>query len=203
MSSEHSPFLLIVSAPSGCGKTTLLKELFSRVDGLGMSISHTTRKPRGDEICGVDYHFIDHADFNDNISQGFFVEHATVHGNFYGTSFDSIRTQLESGLDVVLDIDVQGMAKVISASTFDVVSVFILPPDLSVLEGRLRNRKTDSEIEIQQRLANAVSEMGQAYRYDYLLENNNFDVTLDKLAGLVSSERLRTARSKLLTRFLL
>lgn len=201
MSSDHTPFLIVVSAPSGCGKTTLLKSLFSRVSGLGMSISHTTRKPRSSEFSGVDYHFIDQSLFSQMITDGQFVEHASVHGNFYGTSFTSIQNQLDVGLDVVLDIDVQGMCEVKSSNKFDFVSIFILPPDMFELESRLRNRKTDSDVVIRQRLVNAVSEIKQAPLYNYMLLNQNFEVALEKLVAFVSAERMRTSRSLLLDRF--
>ena len=195
MSSDHTSFLFVVSAPSGCGKTTLLKALLNRVSELGMSVSHTTRKPRVGELDSIDYHFIDRMQFTQMLTQGMFIEHATVHGNMYGTSFLSIQNQLDSGLDVVLDIDIQGMASVKAKSQFDIVSLFIIPPSLADLESRLRNRKLDTDFVIKQRLANSVIEIQQARTYDYILLNQDFDAALDGLVAIVLSERSRSSRS--------
>lgn len=198
MSSDHTPFLLIVSAPSGCGKTTLLRELFKRVDGLGVSISHTTRESRSGENDGVDYHFVDRDLFSQMQRVDQFVESASVHGNLYGTARSSINQLLDGGLDAVLDIDVQGMKEVKSSSLFDVVTVFILPPDINELEVRLRNRQSDSNTVIKRRLENAVSEIAQAHLYDYLVLNRQINEAAIQLANIVLAERTRTSRSLLL-----
>ena len=195
---DHTPFLLIISAPSGCGKTTLLKELFKRVSGLGLSISHTTRKIRDGETEGVDYHFIDRTRFYQMQKACQFIESASVHGNLYGTARSSINQVLDGGLDVVLDIDVQGMKEVISSSGFDVVSVFILPPSLGELEVRLRNRQSDSGAVIKQRLENAVGEIDKAHFYDYLVLNQQINEAAERLAAIVLAERACTLRSFLL-----
>ena len=194
MLSKHKPFLFIVSAPSGCGKSTLLRGLFSKVSGLSMSVSFTTRAPRAGELDGIDYHFIKPAMFLTMQEDNRFVEYATVHANFYGTSIDSINSILDDGLDVVLDIDVQGMAKVKSSGLFDVVTLFILPPDIDELESRLRKRKTDSDDVISVRLNNAFSEMEQSHHYDYIIVNRDLNTACDQLAAIVISERLRSSR---------
>lgn len=194
MLSKHKPFLFIVSAPSGCGKSTLLRGLFSEVSGLSMSVSYTTRAPRAGELDGIDYHFIKPAMFLTMQEDNRFVEYATVHANFYGTSIDSINSILDDGLDVVLDIDVQGMAKVKSSGLFDVVTLFILPPDIDELESRLRKRKTDSDDVISVRLNNALSEMEQSHHYDYIIINRDLNTACDQLAAIVISERLRSSR---------
>ena len=201
MSSDHTPFLLVVSAPSGCGKTTLLKSLFKKVSGLGISVSHTTRKPRPGERDGVDYHFVDQTVFSHMQNAGQFVEFASVHGNLYGTSRTSIKHLLEDGLDVVLDIDVQGMDKVKSMHQFDVVTVFILPPDLDELKVRLQKRQTDSETVIRLRLENAVSEINQSRCYDYIVLNHSVDLAKENLAAIVMSERSCASRTRLLERY--
>ena len=198
MSSDHTPFLFIISAPSGCGKTTLLKELFKCVCGLGISISHTTRNPRPGEEAGVDYHFIDRTHFLQMQDAGQFVESASVHGNFYGTAINSIEKLVNDGFDVVLDIDVQGMKQVKSSSQFDVVTVFILPPSIKELEIRLRNRQSDSDSVIKKRLDNAANEIAQAYLYDYLILNDQISDATVKLATIIMAERARTSRSFLL-----
>lgn len=201
MSSDHTPFVLVVSAPSGCGKTTLLKSLFEKLDGLGMSVSHTTRKPRSSERDGIDYHFVEQAVFSKMQKTGQFVEFASVHGNLYGTSRTSIKQLLDDGLDVVLDIDVQGMNEVKSMDQFDVVTVFILPPDLDELETRLRNRQTDSEAVIILRLENAVSEIKYSHLYDYIILNQYLEVACENLVAIVLSERTRSSRTLLLERY--
>ena len=202
MSSDHTPFVLVVSAPSGCGKTTLLKSLFERVGGLGISVSHTTRKPRSNERNGVDYHFVESTVFSKMRKSGQFVEFAHVHDNFYGTSRTSIKQLLDNGLDVVLDIDVQGMNEVKSMGQFDVVTVFILPPDLDELEVRLRNRQTDSEDVIKLRLENAVSEIKHSHLYDYTILNQYLEVACKNLVAIVLSERARSSRTLLFERYL-
>lgn len=194
MSSDHTPFLLVVSAPSGCGKTTLLKALFEKVDDLKMSVSHTTRTPRFGELDGVDYYFISTSSFTQKQNAGEFVEYASVHGNSYGTSKTSIVQHLDNGFDVVLDIDVQGMDEVKSSDLFDLVTVFIMPPSLDELESRLRSRRTDTEAVIRRRMENSVSEIKKAHLYDYIIVNDNLTVALEKLAAIVLSERLRSTR---------
>ena len=198
MSSNHSPFLLVVSAPSGCGKTTLLKRLFERVAGLGISVSHTTRNRRSGEKDGIDYHFVVQTVFSQMQNDGQFVEYASVHGNSYGTSRASIRQLLDEGLDVVLDIDVQGMKEVKATAQFDVVTVFILPPDMVELESRLRSRQTDSDAAIKYRLENATVEIAHSHLYDYIILNRCLDLACENLAAIVLSERLRTSRTPLL-----
>ena len=194
MSSDHTPFLLVVSAPSGCGKTTLLKGLFENVDGLGVSVSHTTRKPRSGEKDGVDYHFVSQPCFTQMQNAKQFVESACVHDNSYGTSRGSIVQLLDDGFDVVLDIDVQGMEEIISTGMFDLVSVFIMPPSMDELESRLRKRQTDSDTVIRRRLENAVSEIRKAHLYDYIVVNDNLSAARENLAAIVLAERSRASR---------
>jgi guanylate kinase len=198
MLSDHTPFLLIISAPSGCGKTTLLKELFKIIDGLGISVSHTTRPPRDGEADGVDYHFVTPAGFSKMVDTGKFVEHASVHGNSYGTSCSSISQLLEDGLDVVLDIDVQGMSDVKASGQFDIVTIFILPPSMIELESRLRKRQTDTDEVINKRLDNAVDEISHSHLYDYIILNQDIAVASEKLAAIVLAERSRSSRTHLL-----
>ena len=158
--------LIVLSAPSGCGKTTMVQRLMQSLPGLVFSVSHTTRAPRGREVDGVDYHFVDVATFlalRDQQPSGF-LEWAEVHGNYYGTSVNAVQQQLVVGNDVLLDIDVQGAAQVRAHGK--PVTVFIAPPSLDVLEQRLRGRGTESEATIDKRLRNARQEMAAVGDYD-------------------------------------
>ncbi len=193
--SKHKPFLLVFSAPSGCGKTTLLNKLREKFPGIGFSVSHTTRPRRRGEVDGVDYHFVDQDKFKQMRDAGLFVESATVHLNSYGTTFAAIDTLLAAGNDVILDIDVQGMRRLQAANHYDFVSIFIMPPGLDELSSRLRLRDTDSEQVIKQRLANAVAEIKAAPLYDYNVVNDDLENAFTELSAIITAERLRTSRN--------
>ncbi|MEJ2463517.1 MAG: guanylate kinase [Candidatus Thiodiazotropha sp.] len=182
--------LYILSAPSGAGKTSLLKALRERDGDLHVSVSHTTRPMRPGEEDGVHYHFVEKAAFLAKVEQGDFLEHAEVFGNYYGTDEASVRTQLEAGQDTVLEIDWQG-AQQVRKRFPDAVSIFILPPSPEALHERLSNRGQDSEEVIQGRMRQAVSEMSHYAEFDYLVFNDDFDQALSELAAIVSSQRLR------------
>lgn len=174
--------LFIFSAPSGTGKTTLVKELLGRFDNLVFSISHTTRKPRSGEVHGKDYFFTDKAQFMDMVASGQMLEWAQVHDNCYGTSKIFVQEQLAAGKSVLLDIDVQGGRQIMD-SGLDPVSVFIMPPSLEVLEQRLRGRGTDAEDVILKRLENAKTEVAQKSFYTHVVVN---DVLADAVAELIA-----------------
>jgi guanylate kinase len=186
--------LFVVSAPSGAGKTTLLKRVMSALPGLVFSISHTTRQPRQGEQDGVDYHFVSQAQFLDMIDRELFLEYAEVHDNFYGTSKDAIGLQLEDGLDVVLDIDVQGAAILRKKGQPEAAHIFISPPDLSELERRLRGRGSESEESVKLRLINAATEIKSAAEYEYLIINDNVDEAANLLSSIILAERARAHR---------
>ena len=156
--------LFIITAASGTGKTSLVKQLLATTNDLTVSISHTTRAPRPGEIDGHHYHFIDKEVFVSAIGEGKFLEHAEVFGNYYGTAEASVRAQLEAGIDVILEIDWQGALQVKKIFT-DATMIFILPPSLSTLRQRLAGRAQDSAEVIEQRLAGAVTEMAQLCDY--------------------------------------
>lgn len=190
--------LFILSAPSGTGKTTLLRKVMADVPGLAFSVSHTTRSPRSGEEDGVDYYFVSRGRFETMREQGAFLEWAEVHGNFYGTSGLSVFAQVSSGIDVVLDIDVQGAA-ILRASakipaTISAASIFIAPPSLQELERRLRGRGTDNEETILLRLRNAGREMQEALAYDYLVVNDTLEQAIDTVRAIVIAERSRGHR---------
>lgn len=185
--------LLIVSAPSGAGKTTLVRALLERDRRVVYSVSCTTRAPRAGERDGVDYLFVSDAAFRARIAAGEFLEHAEVHGHRYGTLRSWIDDQLHADRDVVLDIDTQGAAQVRTLMP-EAVSIFILPPDLTELEKRLRARGTDTDAVIQRRLAAARAEIARAPEYDYVIINKDLEVAIGDLAAVVQASRLRYAR---------
>jgi guanylate kinase len=187
--------LLIVSAPSGAGKTSLVAALLERDPQLVVSVSHTTRKRRATERDGVNYHFVDHAQFEQMAQAQEFLEHAEVFGNRYGTSVAAVEVQRQQGRDVILEIDFQGATQVRSRCP-DTVSVFILPPSTDALQSRLQGRGEDDENAIRERLAKARWEMSHYQDYDYLLVNDDFDQALAELACIVRSERLRLPRQQ-------
>jgi guanylate kinase len=182
--------LYIISAPSGAGKTSLVKALLERIDGVSVSVSHTTRTPRPGEVNGVDYHFVDREAFDSLVRKGEFLEHAQVFGNYYGTCRATLLERLEADEDVILEIDWQGARQVFEALP-QAVKVFILPPSREALYQRLTGRGQDSEEVIGRRMADAVSEMRHHDEYHYLIFNDNFDTALADLLALFRALRLR------------
>jgi guanylate kinase len=181
--------LFILSAPSGAGKTTILKKVMANVANLSFSISHTTRAPRKGEKNGVDYHFVTVAEFQAMREENLFLEWAEVHGNFYGTSRPAVLAQLECGQDIILDIDIQGAAIIAADSSIQGISVFVAPPTLAELEKRLRGRGTDSGETIELRLNNAEKEMNAAEKYDYLVINDDLEEAVSTLQSVIIAER--------------
>ncbi|MBA1146739.1 guanylate kinase [Ectothiorhodospiraceae bacterium WFHF3C12] len=182
--------LYIVSAPSGAGKTSLVKALVDTVPDIAVSVSHTTRSRRPKEEEGVDYHFIDEADFAAMVERGEFLEHARVFGNWYGTARSTVTENLEHGTDVLLEIDWQGAQQVREALP-EAISIFVLPPSRAELERRLRGRGQDSDAVIADRMAAAVEEMSHYAEYDYLIVNDSFGHALSDLMAIVHARRLR------------
>ncbi|MBQ0721786.1 MAG: guanylate kinase [Gammaproteobacteria bacterium] len=187
--------LFIVSAPSGAGKTSLVKALVDTLRGIEVSVSYTTRTQRNGEKPGADYHFTDAAGFQEIVDNDGFLEHATVFGNSYGTSRALVEEKLRQGVDVILEIDWQGALQV-RESMADCCTVFVLPPSKEVLEDRLRGRGQDSEEVIEKRMKTAVDEMSHYNEYDYLVVNDKFDTALQELIAIVKCQRLSIQRSK-------
>ncbi len=187
-------FALVVSAPSGAGKTTLCRRLISEDPEISFSVSFTTRPPRPREKEGVDYFFVSEETFQKMIKEGAFLEWAKVHGHYYGTSKDQVLKALESGQDILLDIDVQGAAQVKKTLGQDAVLVFVLPPSFEELERRLRRRSTESEMAIRQRLENAKQEITRAEEFEYLILNDNLETAFKDLKSILMAERQRTFR---------
>jgi guanylate kinase len=185
--------LYIVSAPSGAGKTSLVKALLEREPVLRLAVSFTTRPPRPGEEDGVHYHFVAAETFARMIDAGEFLEHAQVFGNRYGTAEKTVREELDRGRDLLLEIDWQG-AQQVRRRFPSAVSIFVMPPSAEALEQRLRGRGQDSDQVIAGRMAEARSEMSHYGEYEYLVINDVFDTALDDLGCLVRAERLRRSR---------
>ena len=184
--------LFVVSAPSGAGKTSLLRELLATDPQLALSVSHTTRAMRPGEQDGVHYHYVDVPSFEKLVEQGVFVEHARVFDNYYGTSEAALRDQLSAGRDTVVEIDWQG-ARQVRERFPDAVSIFIAPPSIAALRERLSGRGQDSEEIIERRMRDAQAELSHYPEYDYLVINDDFQQALVELAAIVRAQRLRVA----------
>lgn len=180
--------LFIVAAPSGAGKTSLVKALVQQDPTITLSVSHTTRAPRPGEIDGQDYWFVSQEQFAQMRDESEFLESATVFDNSYGTSAKAVQAQLEKGLDVILEIDWQGAQQVRKNNT-DCKSIFILPPSKQALEQRLRGRGQDSDEIIARRMRDAENEMSHYIEFDYLIVNDDFDQALAELSSVISSQR--------------
>jgi len=197
MSDAHAPAtvpgtLFVVAAPSGAGKSTLVNALLEREPAISLSISHTTRPPRVGEEYGRHYYFVERSDFAREIEQGIFLEHAEVHGNFYGTSRRTVEEKLKIGSDVLLEIDWQG-ARQVREGMGDCVSVFILPPSRIELERRLRGRGSDAPDVIERRLFNSREEIAHAHEFDYIIVNDRFEDALGDLVAIVRAVRQRSS----------
>ncbi len=185
--------LYIISAPSGAGKTSLVKQLVTDVNDLTVSISHTTRAQRPGEKQGQDYFFIDVDQFKTMLNESAFLEYAQVFDHFYGTSQQAVTDNLNNGIDVILEIDWQG-AQQIRTMLPDSISIFILPPSTQVLEQRLRNRGQDGEDIIARRMRDAVTEISHYPEFDYLVVNDDFNLALNELKSIIKSNRLTQNR---------
>ena len=186
--------LLVLSSPSGAGKTTLARRLLTTEPGLRMSVSVTTRKPRPGEVDGKDYHFIDAAEFKRLEAAGEVLEWAEVHGNSYATPRAAVLAALQAGEDMLFDIDWQGAKQLRERMGEDVVSVFILPPNGRALERRLRSRGQDTDEVMARRMAAAAAEIAHWTEYDYLIVNADLDASSAGLAAILAAERLKRSR---------
>ncbi len=176
--------LFIIAAPSGCGKTSLVKALLGSSSKLSVSVSHTTRKPRKGEINGENYHFVSKERFGEMISNNDFVEHAEVFGNMYGTARSNIKKKLDANIDIILEIDWQG-ARQVRENMPNSISIFILPPSKNVLLQRLTDRGQDDEETISKRMKNSESEMSHYDEFEYLVINDQFDSALNDLKAII------------------
>ena len=192
--------LFIIAAPSGCGKTSLVEALIKKTKNLCVSVSHTTRPPRPDEVNGINYYFVSINEFEEMIKNNAFVEHATVFDNHYGSSTKLIREKLDEGIDVILEIDWQG-ARQVKENMPNSISIFILPPSKEALLGRLQQRAQDDEITIKKRMSDAQNQMQHFNEFDYLVINDDFNSALNDLNLIIcrpdkASERFSLSLSE-------
>jgi guanylate kinase len=186
--------MLVLSSPSGAGKTTLSRMLREREPDILMSVSVTTRPKRPGEVAGTDYHFIDKTEFSLRLNRQELLESAKVFGHYYGTPRAPVEAALAAGNDVLFDIDWQGTQQLAERAPKDLVSIFILPPSTRELERRLRARAQDSEEEVARRMAKAADEMSHWAEYDYIIVNRDLDSSLSRIQAILQSERLRRER---------
>lgn len=179
--------LYVISAPSGAGKTSLVKALLDKRGDISVAVSHTTRSRRASETDGINYHFVSTAEFEELVEENAFIEHAMVFGNHYGTSKAEIEKQLSQGQHIILEIDWQGAAQ-IRKKIPECVSIFILPPSLNTLHTRLQDRGLDDESVISQRMDEAITEISHYGDFDFLLVNDNFEETLKDLINIVDTQ---------------
>ena len=193
--------MLVLSSPSGAGKTSISRRVLAQEPGLKMSVSMTTRTRRPGEAEGVDYQFVDLTTFNLMVNRREFLEYAKVFDNYYGTPRASVEKELAGGRDVLFDIDWQGTQTMAQAARDDLVSIFILPPSTAELERRLRTRARDSADEVARRMARAADEMSHWPEYDYVLVNRDLDESVARVRAILCAERLRRQRQPGLAEF--
>ncbi len=191
---QRRGLMLVLSSPSGAGKTTISRRLLEMDDSLSMSVSATTRPPRPNEVEGKDYFFIAQAEFGRRVTDGEFLEHAQAFGHSYGTPRAFVEETLAKGRDVLFDIEWQGTQQLAEKARDDLVSVFILPPSWAELERRLQKRAQDGAAEIARRMAKATDEMSHWAEYDYVVVNRDFDQSVAAVKSILDSERLRRRR---------
>ncbi len=194
MNAARRGLMLVLSSPSGAGKTTLARRLLEEEPGIEMSVSHTTRKKRPGEVAGRDYHFVDHDAFTKMREQDEFLEWAVVFDNYYGTTRKPVEQALAAGRDVLFDVDWQGADKLRGSAPEDVVTVFVLPPSASALEQRLNVRAEDEPDVVQRRMRGASNEIQHWDQYDYVIINHNIDQALASVRAILAAERLKQSR---------
>jgi guanylate kinase len=201
MKDKRRGLMIVLSSPSGAGKTTLTRKLLAENSDMAMSVSGTTRPPRPGERDGEDYFFLTKNQFSDMINDGEFLEHAKVFDNFYGTPRSPVEAALGAGKDVVFDIDWQGAQQLSEAAADDLVKIFILPPNMHELESRLKSRAQDSDAVIAKRMSKSEAEISHWAEYDYVIVNDDVEVALNELRTIIAAERMRRKRQLWLSGF--
>ena len=191
-------FLFIISAPAGTGKTTICKRLLQQNKDLCVSISATTRAPRQGEVDGKDYFFITKEEYLAKVNTGGFLENACVFDNYYGTPLDFVHNKISAGMNIIFDIDWQGMRKIKSVDRFNVSTLFLVPPSIDVLRDRLRHRG-DSQDQIDKRIAGFVNDAEKANEYDYVIVNDDLEETCDIVNSVYQAEKIKFSRRSVLT----
>lgn len=194
--------MLVLSSPSGAGKTSIARSLLTRDKEINMSVSATTRPRRPGEAEGKDYYFVDEEKFKTDINKGLFLEYARVFDHYYGTPLGMVQKLLSSGCDVLFDIDWQGTQQIKAKARDDLVSIFVLPPSTAELEKRLITRAQDSAEVVAGRMARAADEMSHYPEYDYIIVNHDLDQSIDAVHTILKAERLRRSRQASLTEFM-
>tara|TARA_Y100001954_G_scaffold190830_1_gene205046 strand:- start:1 stop:624 length:624 start_codon:yes stop_codon:yes gene_type:complete len=196
MEKNRKGLMLVLSSPSGAGKTSICREILKKIKDLKMSISYTTRPKRKSEVDGKDYFFISEKKFKEFQSKDFFIENAKVFDHFYGTPKNFVEENLIKGVDVLFDIDWQGAQKLSDFSKTDIVSIFILPPSNSILKERLKQRNEDSPEIVKKRMSKAKSEISHWIEYDYVLINEDLEKCTDEIVTILKAERKKRDRQK-------
>ena len=186
--------MLVLSSPSGAGKSTIARNLLQGDDGISLSISVTTREKRRSEVDGIDYHFISKQKFLAYRDSGQLLEWAEVHGNYYGTPLEPVQAAMAEGRDMLFDVDWQGALQMFDRARSDIASIFILPPDMKELRSRLVRRAEDTEAVIEKRLENSRTEMKHWNDYDYVVVNDNLDRAFSQVRAILKAERVRRER---------
>ena len=199
---KNEGVLLVISSPSGTGKTTICKKLLEYDKNIHLSVSVTTRKKRKNEVEGIDYYFKTKKDFLNLKSENSFIENAFVFENYYGTLKSEVLEQLENGIDVLIDIDWQGTRQITQAMKGNLIKIFLLPPSIDELKKRLSKRNSDSVEEINFRMSRALKEIKHYDEYDYVLVNNNLDETFQQIVKILESERLKLSKQLYLPEFI-
>lgn len=191
---QRRGLMFVLSSPSGAGKTTISRAILERDPGIVMSVSLTTRPKRPGEVAGRDYHFVDTADFNMMVNRGELLEYAKVFDHYYGTPMGPVMEALDSGRDVLFDIDWQGTQQLVEKARADLVSVFILPPSTAELEKRLKGRAQDSASVVASRMRRAPDEMSHYPEYDYIIVNRGIEASIEMAMSILKAERLKRKR---------
>ena len=199
---DNKGLVLIISSPSGAGKTTICKKLINEVEGLNLSVSVTTRQKRKDEIEGKHYFFKNEKEFNKLLKQNEFLEHANVFGFFYGTLKNEVLSKINNGKDVIVDIDWQGTRQIEKSLPNDIIKVFILPPSMKELENRLGKRASENKENFVKRMSEAKKEISHYKEYDFIIVNDDLKLAVNQIKSILFSERLRRNRQLSLTKTL-